>query len=172
MNIRKFIPEDAVFCFKTRANPFIQKFSSELSSQAIAAGVNAYMPDDYIRMAEEMEFFILEKNEKSIAFFTIKKINKTTAEIPLVYIDLDCLGSGIGKTCLQYVEKWILSNWREVKELVVDTIIPEYNGGFYIKAGFVPTGETTCNFPDMSLKALRLTKKLNADGIVTGKMTK
>jgi len=171
MNIRKFIPEDANFCFKTRTNPFIQKFSGELSSEAISAGVNAYMPDDYIRMAEEMEFFIMEEDEKSIAFFTIKKIDKTTAEIPLVYIDLNYLGNGIGKACLQYVEDWIITNWKEVKELFVDTVIPEYNGGFYIKAGFVPTGETTCNFPDMSLKALRLTKKLNADTIVIGKMT-
>ena len=171
MNIRKFLPEDANFCFKTRVNPFIQKFSDELSSEAISAGVNAYMPDDYIRMAEEVEFFIMEKNEKSIAFFTIKKIDTTTAEIPLVYIDLDYLGNGIGTACLRYIEDWILTNWKKVKELVVDTVIPEYNGGFYIKSGFVPTGETACNFPDMSLKALRLTKKLNTDGVVIGEMT-
>jgi hypothetical protein len=40
------------------SNAFIQKFSGELTPVEVSAGVNSYMPDDYIRMSEEMPFFI------------------------------------------------------------------------------------------------------------------
>ena len=73
MNIRKFKPDDAEICFRLRSNAFIQKFHNELSLQEIASAVNAYMPVDYIRMAEEMPFFIVEENDRIFGFFNLKR---------------------------------------------------------------------------------------------------
>ena len=161
MNIRKFKPADARFCFKTRANPFIQKFNGELSPEAVSAGVNAYMPEDYIQMSKEMEFFIAEENQEPVAFFTIKRLSQTAAEIPLIYVDMNHLGKGLGSICIRYIVSWIRSNWKEIRELVVETVIPDYNSDFYQRMGFIPSGETTCEFPDMSLKAQRLIKAIS-----------
>ncbi len=162
MNIRQFMKKDAEFCFKVRSSAFFQKFYDELCPEVVAAGVNAYMPNDYIRMAEKMEFFIVEDNGLSVGFFTIKRKDATTAEIPLIYIDLNYLGRGIGKACIQFIEGWLSSNWIEVETLIVDTIIPKYNSGFYKRVGFMPTEETTCDFLDLRVKALRFCKNLNS----------
>ena len=161
MNIRKFKPDDAEICFRLRSNAFIQKFYNELSLQEIASAVNAYMPKDYIRMAVEMPFFIAEERGKIIGFFNLKRKDARTAELPLIYIDLDTLGKGIGSACIDYIEGWLSSNWKEVNKLIVDTVIPKYNSKFYEKAGFKPMGDVYCEFPGNKIKALRLAKKLN-----------
>ena len=54
MKIRVFMPSDADFCFRVRSSAFIQKFYNEIGSEAVTAGVNAFMPSDYILMAEEV----------------------------------------------------------------------------------------------------------------------
>ena len=160
--MRAFEPRDAEFCFRLRSNAFIRRFNRELSPDAIAAGVNAYLPTDYIRMAKEMEFFIVEDDGVPVGFLTIKRTNATTAEIPLIYIDLNHTGKGIGKACIRFVEQWLASNWPDVSTLFLDTIIPQYNGGFYERVGFVATEHTFCDFPDMRVKALRLSKQLRS----------
>ena len=161
MNIRKFKPDDAETCFRLRSNAFIQKFHNELSLQEIASAVNAYMPNDYIRMAEEMPFFIVEESDKMLGFFNLIRKDARTAELPLIYIDLDTLGKGIGSACIDYIEQWLSSNWKEVTNLIVDTVIPKYNSKFYEKVGFKPIGGTYCEFLGRKIKALRLAKKLS-----------
>ena len=116
---------------------------------------------DYIRMAEEIPFFIVEQNGNTIGFFTLRRQDTTTAELPLIYIDLDNLGKGIGSACIDYIEKWLSSNWDEVKALIVDTVIPRYNGGFYKKLAFMPIEDTFSEFGGHKIKALRLIKKLD-----------
>lgn len=133
MNIRKFKPGDAEACFRLRSNAFIQKFHGELSLQEIASAVNTYMPNDYIQMAEEMPFFIVEESDDVIGFFNLRRKDSRTAELPLIYIDLDNLGIGIGSACIEYIERWLSSNWKEVTTLIVDTVIPKYNSKFYVK---------------------------------------
>lgn len=165
MNVRKFRPDDAESCFRLRSNAFIQKFYGELTPQEVSAAVNAYMPNDYIRMVEEIPFFIVEQNGSTIGFFTLRRQDTTTAELPLIYIDLDNLGKGIGSACIDYIEKWLSSSWDEVKALIVDTVIPRYNGGFYKKLGFIPIEDTFCNFGGHKIKALRLIKRLNIGDI-------
>ena len=161
MNIRKFKPDDAEACFRLRSNAFIQKFHAELSLQEIASAVNAYMPNDYTRMAVDMPFFIVEERGKIIGFFNLKQKDEKTAELPLIYIDLDTLGKGIGSACIVYIEQWLSSNWKDVTKLIVDTVIPKYNSRFYEKVGFKPIGEAYCEFMGHKIKALRLAKKLN-----------
>ena len=160
MKFRPFTASDAEFCFKTRSNAFIQKFCGELNSQQIAACVNAFMPDDYIEMSREIPVFIVEDNDIPLGFFTLKRLGDNTAELPLIYVDLARLGSGIGSACIKYIESWLAVNWPQIKALVVDTVIPLYNGGFYQKAGFVPREEIFCRFSGLEIKALRLTKPL------------
>ncbi len=161
MNIRQFKPDDAESCFRLRSNAFIQKFRHELSPQEIAFAVNAYMPNDYIRMAEEMPFFIVEQSDNIIGFFNLKRKDSRTAEFPQIYIALDTLGKGIGSACIEYIEQWLSSNWEEVTTLIVETVIPKYNSKFYKKVGFKPIGYTFCEFLGHRIKALRLTKKLS-----------
>jgi hypothetical protein len=48
--------QEAAFYFKVRRNALIQKFYCELTPVAIAAGVNSFRPDEYIRMSEGMLF--------------------------------------------------------------------------------------------------------------------
>ena len=159
MKIRPFQPDDAESCFRLRSNAFIQKFCGELTPEEVAAAVNAYMPNDYIQMAENMPFFIVEQNGTSIGFFALKRKDSSTAELPLIYLNLDSIGQGIGSLCIDYIERWLSSNWREVSTLIVDTVIPKYNSGFYKKAGFMPNEDTFCEFSGQRMKALRLIKK-------------
>jgi GNAT superfamily N-acetyltransferase len=160
MIFRQFSESDAEFCFKTRSNAFIQKFYGELTPEEIAAGVNAFMPNDYIKMSRKMPAFIVEENDIRLGFFTLKHLENNRAELPLIYVDLDRLGNGIGSACLKYMESWLAVNWPEVNALVVDTVIPLYNSGFYQKAGFVALEEIFCEFSGLKIKALRLTKSL------------
>lgn len=48
IRIRRFKVRDAEMCFKIRRDAFIQKFCGELGPREIAAGVNAFMPNDYV----------------------------------------------------------------------------------------------------------------------------
>ena len=160
MTIRKFKKSDAEFCFRTRCSAFIQKFYNEIGAEAVTAGVNAFMPDDYIRMSNEMEFFIAEEGTERKGFFMVKRIDRNTAEVPLIYFDLKCLGMGYGSRCIKYIEGWISSNWSEVSRIIIDTIIPKYNGEFYKKMGYGIEGDIVYIFPEKELKAIRFFKRL------------
>jgi GNAT superfamily N-acetyltransferase len=153
---RRFDAEDAEFCFRCRATAYIVAFRSELSPQVAAAGVNAYLPADYVRMAERTEFFIVERDACRVGFFTINRLDTGKAEIPLIYFDLDHLGKGLGTWSVDFVRTWIRSHWPEVGTLVVDTIIPGYNGGFYRTCGFRQTCEVTCELDGLEVPAIRL----------------
>jgi GNAT superfamily N-acetyltransferase len=162
IKIRCFEAQDAETCFKIRSDAFIQRFYSELGARATSAGVNAFMPDDYIRLAQKMPFFVAEDTAGLIGFFNIERKDTAVAEIPLLYIDLNHLGKNIGRAFIDYIEHWVKANWPEVTRLIVDTVIPKYNSGFYRKTGFMPSGSAVCNFPTMEVPALRLVKKLDS----------
>ena len=162
INIRNFKDQDADICFKIRSSAFIQKFYPELGARATSAGVNAYMPEDYVRMANTAPFFVAEDSSGVVGFITIARRGARVAEILLIYIELKQLGKQIGQTLVAYIEQWVTANWPDVTTLSVDTVIPEYNSGFYKKIGFVPAGHVVCDFPEMQVPALRLQKKLNA----------
>jgi hypothetical protein len=97
MNVRPFNPSDAEFCFNLRSNAFKQKFCGELTPQDTTAAINAYLPEVYIRMAQETPIFIVEQRETPVGFFTLKRRDSSTAELPQIYLDLDRLGKGIGR---------------------------------------------------------------------------
>jgi GNAT superfamily N-acetyltransferase len=160
MKIRRFEPEDSTFCFRTRCAAFIQKFYEEIGPEAVSAGVNAYMPDDYIQMSSIIEIFIIEEKQERKGFFAIKRTDAITAEIPFIYIDLKFLDRGYGSKTIQYIEKWIESNWPKVEKIFLNTIIPKYNGGFYKKMGFKLVGKSCCIYGERSVKAKRFEKQI------------
>lgn len=162
IHIRYFKARDAKICFRIRRAAFIKKFHRELGARATAAGVNAFMPDDYVRMAQTEPFFVAEDTGDVIGFFTLERKDTRVAEIPLIYIDLNQIGKQIGQTLIEYIEQWVTTNWPDVTTLIVDTVIPEYNGGFYKKVGFIPAGDAACSFGDIQVRALRLEKKLGS----------
>lgn len=152
---RRFRFEDAEFCFRCRASAYIIAFRHELSPEVVAAGVNAYLPADYVRMAEKTEFFIAERDGRPAGFFTIRRLDEVTAEIPLIYFDLARLGQGLGTWSIRFVREWIGARWPEVATLVVDTIIPVYNGGFYRRCGFRQARAVTCELHGLPVPAIR-----------------
>ena len=54
------------------------------------------MLQDFITLSNSMEIFIVENDEEKIGFVTIKRIDKETAEIPLIYFNMNKLGKEYG----------------------------------------------------------------------------
>jgi hypothetical protein len=160
MEFRRFEEGDAEFCFRVRLEAFVNKFYSEIGPEAVAAGINAYLPVDYVRMSGKMPILIAENRDERIGFVSMKRLSETVAEIPLIYLKLSELGKGYGTEALGRAEEWIRTEWPDVEKIIIDTIIPEYNGGFYLKSGYLRTGTTSCDFPDMTLAAVRFEKYL------------
>ncbi len=159
MNIRPFIITDAERCFRIRSEAFIIRFADELSVETIATCVNVYLPRDYIRMSEVSEMFVAEENNEVVGFFNLRHLNDTTIELQLIYFDLKRLGRGYGRRCLDYIES-LLSRRPGIKELVVETIIPQNNLGFYTRMGFIDPVESFCDFPGQKVRSIRLVKPL------------
>ena len=95
-----------------------------------------------------------------MGFFIIRRHSLKTAELVLLYIDLLCLGKGLGGICCSFIDNWIKQYWNEVEIIYVDTIIPKYNSEFYQKMGYIQTGIVSCEFPGKSVPAVRLEKIL------------
>ena len=84
MKIREFNNNDARFCFTTRSRAYIEIFYNEIGAKAVAEAVNTYMPEDYITMAGKDKIFILEYENNKAGFIYFKRIDKATAELPLI----------------------------------------------------------------------------------------
>lgn len=160
MTIRPFADEDAEACFKMRNEAFIRLFGDELSIDDIYAGIIAYSPSDYLRMGAEMHAFVAVEADEPIGFCIMRILDQVSAELLLIYVRLDRLKQGIGSGLARHAEEWLLSHHPDISNLLLDTIIPLCNQGFYEKLGFSMTGETTCRFPGRNVRAVRLSKSL------------
>jgi len=160
MHFRTFAYEDALFCHTIRKRAFTELFSDELTPAQITACVDGYALYDYLRMQKAGEFFIAEEDGESRGFFTLKRLTRIRAEIPLLYVDPDYLGKGHGRACVRWLEKWVGINWPEVTRLIVDTVIPRTNGGFYEAMGYTIEGETMCRYSGLDIPATRYFKTL------------
>jgi len=160
MKFREFRNEDAAFCFKTRSAAFIEKFYNEIGSQIVALCVNSYMPQDYIEFSKNMKIFILEDLGERVGFLAVKRIEKEVAEIPLIYFSLNKIGKGYGRRSIEYIENWIKENWKGVNKIFLDTIIPDYNGGFYSKMKYKEIEESVCTFSAQKVRAKRFEKRI------------
>ena len=164
IEIRPFNPRDAEACLRMRSDAFTRVFSEELEPEAVSAGVNAYTANDLTQMASTMPSFVARKGEEDpIGFCTVRLLDRSTAEILFLYVNLDHLKHRIGCHLLQYVEKWIAERYPEVSDVVLDTAIPLYNQRFYEKFGYSIIGLSVCTYPDAEIPAVRLSKKLRAE---------
>ncbi len=160
MNFRTFAYEDALFCYTIRKRAFTELFDLELTRAEISACVDAYALYDYVRMLKAGEFFIVEEDGSPFGFFTLEHRTRKKAEIPMLYLDLDRLGQGIGRECMLWLQNWITTNWPDITQLLVETVTPLANGGFYEAMGFTAAGHTTCHFSGHAIKAARFTKEI------------
>lgn len=143
-----------------RAGAFVQEFYGELGPKAVAAGINAYMPRDYVRMAETMPTFVAVDQQEPIGFVTVRFTDEATSEMLFLYVKLDRTGRGVGSELLRFAEQWVRKEHPQINQMVVDTAVPRYNQGFYEKLGYKPIGESECPFPDGPVRAVRLGKDL------------
>ena len=65
-----------------------------------------------------MPFFLMEEDGVPLGFFVVKQLDSSAADLFLIYVDLNHLGLGIGKSCIQFIEKWLPENWPEIKDLI------------------------------------------------------
>jgi len=161
IEIRRFQPSDAEACFRIRASAFIKLFYDEIGADAVARGVNAFMPEDYIRFAEEQPLFVSLADLKPAGFLAARFLDRSTVEILFLYVHLDFLGQGIGNMLIDHFESWLSEHHNQLERIVVDTAVPKYNQKFYEKLGYTMVGNSECHYPDGSISAIRLTKFLN-----------
>ena len=158
MNFRKFRNEDAGFCFETRSSAFIKEFNKELTSAVIKACLSAYSVSDFIAISNNAELFIAENHWGRVGFFVIERLDENTAEVPLIYFSLNVVRQGYGREAIAFIEDWISINWPEVKEIIVQTIIPKYNSGFYQKMGYTEADHSIMHFGEKGVRVVRFGK--------------
>ncbi len=160
IEIRRFESSDAEACFRIRAEAFIKLFYDEIGPNGVAAGINAYLPGKYIQMAETMPIFVAVDGETQIGFIAARFVGSATIEILFLYIRLDYLRKGIGSQLIGHLENWVRKHHPQIERIIVDTAVPKYNQMFYEKCGYSKIGESECQYPEGSVKAIRLMKKL------------
>jgi len=158
--IRPFAPGDADACFSFRREAYLALFYDELGAEAAAAAIDAIGPGDYIAMAGESMFFVAVEEGEPVGFCVYRRLDDRTAELFLIYVQIDRLIRGIGSALMSHGESWLHEYRPEFTELVVDTVIPRYNQAFYEKHGFTKEGERAHEFTGRTVDAVHLRKKL------------
>ncbi len=161
--IRPFTVGDAEDCFRIRTEAFVLKFYPELEPEVVAAGINAYMPSDYMRMGEALHCFVAADGDDVVGFYVARAIDPSTLELILLYVKADYAGQGLGSLLLDHLEGWLRSTHPDIRRIVLDTIVPGYNGKFYEKKGFTRKGDSELCYPGRKVKATRMAKKLKKD---------
>jgi ribosomal protein S18 acetylase RimI-like enzyme len=158
--IRNFEPHDAEACFRIRTDAFVKLFYAEIGPQGVAAGINAYLPDDYVRLAKNSPTFIAVEDQEPVGFVTLRFVDGSTARILFLYVRLDRLGSGIGSALVGSLEDFVRKEHPQIERIVLNTAVPQYNQAFYERLGFVSSGESVVQYPDGPVTAVRLVKTL------------
>jgi ribosomal protein S18 acetylase RimI-like enzyme len=158
--VRRFKEADADTCFRIRSEAFIVEFQSFLAPEAVAAAVNAYLPADYVAMAARSPFFVATVSGRVVGFLVLRVSDGEEAELFLVYVERASLRRGIGRHLALVADDWLRANRPDVTSLVVDTVIPSYNRGFYERLGYEACGERQYAFPGQQVRALRLRRPL------------
>lgn len=162
MQFRRFHPDDAEFCFGLRNRVIRDLFQDRLQPEEVVAATSAYQPVDYIRMAGQGALFIVEQDGRQAGFFYLQRIDATVAELCLIYIEPRFHGQGIGRACIDHIDRWVSSHWEKVATLIVVTFVPGYNASFYQKVGFAPQAPTVCTLSGLAVEALRLCKPVGS----------
>jgi ribosomal protein S18 acetylase RimI-like enzyme len=160
--IRDFTEADADACFRIRSAGFIRNFAGYVTPEQIAALVNSWMPSDFVRMSEKMQWLVCEDRDGVAGFCTIKFLDETTAEILFLYVKPDRHRMGIGSRLLDAAVEWLKRNRPETSRVVLDTVVPRYNRAFYEKHGFEVTGNQTCIRDGLEIPSVVMSRRLHA----------
>lgn len=102
--------------------------------------------NEYILGVKDSLYYLILKDDKYIGFFSIKIVNKVTAELYVNGIVKEYHRKGIGGYSIKYIEDSLRS--RGIKILIVKTVgeglnnIPYKNTRrYYTKVGFLPLEE-------------------------------
>lgn len=158
--IRKFQSADADACFQIRVDAFLSKFYGHLGPNSITAAVNAYMPLDYVRMAETMPVFVAADDREPIGFTVLKWSGGKEAEIFFLYVRLDRIGNGVGSGLVRTAENWLREIHPEIERMTASTAVPLLNQEFYEKIGFHRSNESRKDSPDGPIRVVHFTKDL------------
>jgi hypothetical protein len=131
VGLRDFKGLGVEFRFRTRSAAFIKKFCDEVGAETVSLRVNEHMPRDCVATAAEEQVLVAEDAGERGGLCRLKRLDEETAEIVLIYLRLDRPGRGYGREAMHLVYAWIGENRPEVKEMVIDTMIPRDTHGFY-----------------------------------------
>ena len=160
MEIRKFKTTDAEAVFVMRAEAIMVAFRDYVSDATAFSMLKAFLPSTYIKEARERDLFVVESGKELVGFFSIEMKTKTKAYIKFFYIKLSETKKGLGRTIITFIEKWLKLHHPEAVAIQVDTAVPNYNGGFYKKMGFLPASELFYNYVGRKGRLMRLEKPL------------
>ncbi|MFC1479066.1 GNAT family N-acetyltransferase [Planctomycetota bacterium] len=160
MIIRDFKPEDAEECLHVRYEAIKTIFTGKISTEDVDSHLSAYKPPDLIRKSEEGKSFVADDEGVVAGFCTILKTAPAVADLPFIYIKLDCLKQGIGSGLLDHMEEWISNNWLEVTRIEIETVVPGYNRSFYERLGYQAAGPCEITVGDRNVPALKLIKEI------------
>jgi len=118
------------------------------------------MPGDFIQISENLPIIVAFENQLQVGFIAARYIEQSKIEILFLYVRLDALGKGIGTMLAKHFESWVSQHDSLIQQIVVDTAVPKYNQRFYQKIGYSEVGCSECNYPDGSIRAVRLAKNL------------
>ena len=159
--IREFRPSDADACFRIRSAGFIRKFYDYIGPDMVTALVNSYLPSDYVRMSQSMQWLVCEQDGEVVGFSAIDFPDDTTAEILFLYVRTDRHGRGIGSRLLDAARAWLRAHRPELRQLVLETVVPGYNKAFYEKHGFTVAGQQTCIRDGMKIPSVVMSRQLS-----------
>ena len=70
----------------------------------------------------------------------------------------------LGIRALRIIDVYIIEglplNLEQIREVFVDTVVPDYNAAFYERLGYASVGEHAYQLPGVNLRATRLRKVL------------
>lgn len=162
--IRPFASRDAKSCFKIRSKIFIKSYYDDIGSDAVVMGVNAYLPDSFIAMAENMPIFVAQSKETSecIGFIAprILKDIENAVEILFLYVDPDHQRSGVATKLVDYFEDWMITSHPHIDRIIIDSAMPKYNQAFYEKVGFKVIGYNVARYTTGKVRSLCMAKEL------------
>jgi GNAT superfamily N-acetyltransferase len=177
VKLRPFCPTDADICFRLRADAYVNEFYGELGAEAVMAAIAAFLPQDYVNMARNGAIRVAECAQPETAtapdkaavhaaevagFCVVRRLAEETGEVFLIYVRRDFQRRGIGRLLLRWAEEWLHRELPGLKEIVIDTVIPNYNQRFYERMGYAVRSREPHAFPGRTVEAVRLVKQIGS----------
>jgi ribosomal protein S18 acetylase RimI-like enzyme len=157
-DIRDYAPGDGEFCHALRQKAFLTTFSEILSRDAVRIGADSYTALQFADRIAAMETCVATIAKKVVGFCAIQLVSQERAELLYLFVDHQYRRGGIGSGLVREVECRVLNAHPDVVLFHLDTVVPQYNQGFWERMGYQSVGPSICNYPNGGIAALRLRK--------------